>query len=252
MFKNNTIEFIYPTGTKDLLEDIFPIPIKFNLPEWYKNLKTNEQFRTIKSCMPFLDAMTSGYLLKMPQDFFIDHNFINKETQKPDSVFRFSINDVAKSHLEKLNLNLNTIQPEVHSSQQLGSECPYHNKNKNLPYYKILNPFIIKTPPGYSCLFLNVLNNYDDRFEIISGIVDTDSFNANINFPIIINGDKYSNLKTTIKRGTPYVQVFPFKREKWKMKMKESNKSFILRLLEGKKLIWNNYKKLIWNKKSWN
>ena len=63
------------------------------------------------------------------------------------------------------------------------------------------------------------MNNTDDRFSIIPGIVDTDSFSLEINFPIVLNGDKYPVIKTTIKKGTPYVQVIPFKREKWKMKI---------------------------------
>ena len=28
--------------------------------------------------MPFLDTLTSGYLLKMPQDFYVRHNVDNK------------------------------------------------------------------------------------------------------------------------------------------------------------------------------
>jgi hypothetical protein len=63
-------------------------------------------------------------------------------------------------------------------------------KIKNLSFYKIINPWKIKTPKGYSCLFVSPLNNSDDRFSIISGIVDTDTFPNEINFPIIINGDK--------------------------------------------------------------
>ena len=80
----------------------------------------------------------------------------------------------------------------------------------------LLNPWKIKTPKGYSCLFVPPLNNSDDRFSIIPGIVDTDTFPSEINFPIIINGDKYPVLETTIKKGTPYVQIIPFKRDSGK------------------------------------
>ena len=109
--------------------------------------------------------------------------------------------------------------------------CPYLEKNKNLNFHKIMNPFIIKTPPGYSSLFLPPMNNPDDRFSIIPGIVDTDTYNLEINFPIVFNGDKYESLKTTIKRGTPYVQVIPFKRDSWKMsieEIKEKKKIFLI------------------------
>jgi hypothetical protein len=60
----------------------------------------------------------------------------------------------------------------------------------------------------------------DDRFSIMPGIVDTDTFPNEINFPIVINGDKYPVLETIIEKGTPYVQIIPFKRDSWKMKFK--------------------------------
>ena len=126
-------------------------------------------------------------------------------------------------------------------------------KNKNLPFYKFLNPFIIKTPPGYSCLFLSPMNNRDDRFEIIPGIVDTDTFEYEINFPFVINGDKYETLETVIERGTPIAQIIPFKRESWEMEI-EGKKNYTGYTLKGfqlyKKII-NNYKTFLWRKKSW-
>jgi len=249
---NKIIEFLYPKESKSLLEDVFPIPTKNNLPDWFKKLKTDFEKKTIKSCVPFLETLTSGYILKMPQDFYIKHNFLNKEN-KLDSIFRCSYHDFDYAYLLDKGLNLNTSHPQIHSPLQLGEECPYHQKNKNLRFYKILNPFIIKTPPGYSCLFTSPLNNNDDRFEIISGIVNTDTFPSNINFPIIINGYKYPNLETTIKRGTPYVQIIPFKRDNWKLNMVENKTSnFLENRLKILKHLWNTYRNCYWNKTKWN
>jgi hypothetical protein len=56
----------------------YPTPIKLNIPEWYKSLEHSIFNKTVKGCMPFLDTLTSGYLLKMPQDFNIRHNVDNK------------------------------------------------------------------------------------------------------------------------------------------------------------------------------
>ena len=122
-----------------------------------------------------------------------------------------------------------------------------------MPFHKLLNPWIIKTPPGYSCLFLPPMNNSDDRFSIIPGIVDTDTFTSEINFPIIINGDKYPVLETVIKMGTPIAQVFPFKRESWKMVIEEENseKEQNKRLFDLRSTIINVYKNKWWSKKSW-
>ncbi len=100
-------------------------------------------------------------------------------------------------------------------------------------------------------MFVPPLNNGDDRFEIISGIVDTDTFTSYINFPIILNGDKYPVLETIIERGTPYVQVIPFKRDSWKMSIKEDDLSRPEVQLSISGRLIHNYKKLFWGKKSW-
>ena len=58
-----TIEFIAHENYVDLKEDQ-PIPIKLNIPEWFKKLSHTVGNETVKGCMPFLDSLTSGYLLK--------------------------------------------------------------------------------------------------------------------------------------------------------------------------------------------
>jgi len=70
------IEFSAHEDYFNLKED-YPEPIKLNLPDWFKKLKHSVDHKTIKGCMPFLDSLTSGYLLKMPQDFYIQHNVDN-------------------------------------------------------------------------------------------------------------------------------------------------------------------------------
>ena len=234
------------------LKEDYPIPAKLNIPEWYKNLEHSILNRTIKGCMPFLDSLTAGYVLKMPQDFYVRHNVDNKNEKGEkikDSFQTFGLHDVQQLlHVKSINLNSGL---DMHSIKQVEGS-PFIEKNKNLPFYKILNPWKIKTPKGYSCLFLPPLNNSDDRFSIIPGIVDTDIFPNEINFPIIINGDKYSVLETTIKKGTPYVQVRPFKRDNWQIKLKSIKQKEVQnsRLFYGLKVI-NNYKERYWNKKLW-
>jgi hypothetical protein len=230
----------------------YPIPAKLNIPEWYKKLEHTPLNKTIKGCMPFLDTLTSGYLLKMPQDFYIRHNVDNKNENGEifkDSFQTFGLYGQSQILYNK-NINLNS-GINVHQTTQLEGS-PLIEKNKNLPFYKILNPWKIKTPKGYSCLFVPPLNNSDDRFSIIPGIVDTDVFELEINFPIVLNGDKYSELKSTIKKGTPYVQIIPFKRDSWKMSTKPRPQKEIENslLFYASKLI-NAYKDKYWVKKSW-
>ena len=245
------IKFLAPKKYVDLKLD-HPKPIKLNIPDWYKKLQHTIESRTVKGCIPFLDTLTTGYVLSMPGDMIIEHNFDNTKINQKDSFFRNSFEAVATLGVQE-NLNVNLHQ-ETHDINQLGGKeggCPFVKKNMDLPFYKILNPWIIKTPPGYSCLFTSPLNNEDDRFNIISGIVDTDNYDSYINFPIIINGDKYPNLKTILKAGTPYAQVIPFKRDNWKMEIGYQKQDERWARLKMVRKFLHNYKELIWSKKSW-
>tara|TARA_S200002703_G_scaffold88402_3_gene76314 strand:- start:2552 stop:3292 length:741 start_codon:yes stop_codon:yes gene_type:complete len=227
-------------------KDILPIPSILNIPQWYKNLEHKKDNKTVKGCMPFLDSLTAGYILKVPVDYYIEHNVDTLGVKNTG----FHSSQKNKDLADEINLNYDK-DGAFHQTRQI-KDSPLLEKNKNLPIHKINNPWIIKTPPGYSTLFVSPFNNSDDRFSIISGIVDTDTFDVEVNFPFIVNGDKYPTLKTTIKRGTPYVQVIPFKRQKWKMKIDTLNKKdrktnyFFL-----EKYLIDNYKKIFWNKKSW-
>jgi hypothetical protein len=242
------IKFI---ASKEFIDctDIKPEPSKLNIPSWYKELDHSIKEKTIKGCMPFLDTLTAGYIIRMPVDYYIRHN-LKKEGSRYTEGFT-ELNDYNNVLIRNTNINRKDTL-EAHSIKQLGKKCPFVNKNKDLPFHKLLNPWIIKTPPGYSCLFLPPMNNSDDRFSIIPGIVDTDTFPSQINFPIIINGDKYPLLETTIKLGTPIVQVIPFKREEWKMLIETESsidrdkRNFIQRLK-----LFNVYKNKWWSKKSW-
>ena len=192
------------SATKEYLslKTNLPKPIKTNIPEWFKKLNHTPTFKTIKGCMPFLDTLTTGYVLEMPLDLAIEFNIKDNEGKRQTS---FHVSNEYKDP----NLNVGSSK-ESHPIRQFKGS-PIEKKNLFYDAYKIINPWKIKTPPGYSCLFVPPLNNADDRFSIIPGIVNTDTFENIINFPFIINSDKYPILNTILKKGTPYVQVIPFK-----------------------------------------
>ena len=236
------IEFSVENSYIEQNKDILPIPIKNNLPDWYKNLKHTEEVRTVKGCKPFLDSLMSGYLLKLPQDIVIKHNVFNEKIKKTDSFFGCPVD---KESTHNVNLNYNE-EGAFHSRYQVAG-WPYVNKNsEHIGIFKVKNPWTIKTPSGYSCLFIPPLNNHDDRFEIIPAIVDTDCFTHEVNFPIILNSYKYPNLDDTLKRGTPYVQIIPFKRDSWKMSIKSKKYTEFLRTK-----VLNLYQNVFWRKKTW-
>ncbi len=242
------IEFYTNDHYFDLKED-FPVPIKTNIPDWFKKLTHSPDNRTIKGCMPFLDTLITGYLLKNPTEFRLKHNVLNPQTGKKDSFY--TAGTIHDNIIQGIALNINQSVPNLHPPEQLKGSSLIE-KNKNFPMYKIMNPWIIKTPPGYSCLFVPPLNNSDDRFSIIPGIVDTDTFNQEINFPFVVNGDKYESIETIIKKGTPYVQIIPFKRDSWEMSIEKiDSRELRKRRISFGLRMFNIYKNFFWRKKSW-
>tara|TARA_R100000656_G_scaffold120466_1_gene94766 strand:- start:207 stop:911 length:705 start_codon:yes stop_codon:yes gene_type:complete len=214
---------------KDML-DVWPHPqpaSKF-ISEEYKKLSRfeneNKHKPTLKTCMPFLDSMTAGYIMPFDQDYLIDpveEDFSVTPANKEMNDFGFHNKTQLPSEWKKV------------SGENAGK---FHNK------------WLIKTPPGYSCLFIKPLNRIEERFEIISGIVDTDTYINVINFPFIL---RKRDKQFLIKKGEPMVQIIPFKRESWKMWSGfyiEKLHSKTINLLSSE---WvDRYKKMFWNKKS--
>ena len=100
------------------LKEDYPTPIKTNVPEWFKKLKHSPNFRTIKGCMPFLDTLTSGYLLRIPQDISIKHNIENPETKQKDSFVHTGQIDSGYLHSRGINLS-SDMTKDIHATGQL-------------------------------------------------------------------------------------------------------------------------------------
>ena len=82
-----------------------PTPIKFNLPKWHKDLEHSLDKQTVKGCMPFLDSMTSGYLLKVPQEMNIKWNHPKENNEK-----EFSANFPTEMINNLINVNTKNTQ----------------------------------------------------------------------------------------------------------------------------------------------
>ena len=212
-------------------DDCQPRPAKNFISKEYKNLPkiTNNDLRnpTVKKCIPFLDAMTSGYIIPFYQDYLITIN------------------------LEKMGIEINTglHQIDFHSFMQL----PENYQEIKKPMGKFTNKWIVRTPPGYSCLFVHPMNQTKTDFEIISGVVDTDSYEPAVFFPFYwrkTSKDYASeNLQVHIKKGDPMVQVIPFKRESWKSWVGEKKSYKKSQNMIG--VMMDIYKKYYWKKKTY-
>ena len=82
--------------------------------------------------------------------------------------------------------------------------------------------------------------------------MDTDIHRLPVNFPFIINTDKYPALNTVIKKGTPMIQVIPFKRDSWVMSIeKQKDKSYSSEIIKFFTSLIDRYKNNVWQKKKW-
>ena len=218
-------------ATDKAMVDIWPHPkpaTRF-VPEEYKKL---ERFiggdlhkPTIKQCIPFLDSLTMGYIIPFDQDYVVDpveNDFsITPANKSPDEV-------------------------GSHGQWQLPEQW---KKIAGENAGKFISKWLIKTPPGYSCLFIKPMNRIEERFDIISGVVDTDTYINVINFPFIL---RKKDKQFLIKKGEPMIQVIPFKREPWKkwsgFYFEKAHKK-IMDIIHNEWM--NRYKKMFWAKKSW-
>lgn len=225
MFENK-IKFVATDGN---MKDIWPNPKPASrfIPDEYKKLKRfkddNLHDPTVKTCVPFLDSLILGYIIPFDQDYLVDP--IEND---------FSVTPANKN-----------ASSEFHDKEQLPKEWQKISGEK---VGKFMNKWLIKTPPGYSCLFVQPMNRMEERFDIIPGVVDTDTYLNLINFPYFL---KKRDEQFLFKRGEPMVQVIPFKRESWKMWSGfyyEKAHSKIINILNNEWM--DRYKKYFWSKKS--
>jgi hypothetical protein len=210
-----------------------PQPASKFIPDWYKNMESyiGEEKKpsgnggtkaTIKRCMPVFDAITVGYIITSPADVYV------------------SIKD-GQQYFEWSSLGLIQFHPI--------EQAPEHPNRKPHAYPKWMNPWAIKTPKGYSTLFTQPMHR-ESVFTILPGIVDTDTYTAPVNLPMVINDPNFEGL---IPQGTPIAQVIPFKRENWEMSigseedLKEQNR--VVQKLHIK--FFDRYKSMFWNRKEY-
>lgn len=216
-------------------ESEYPMPASKFLPNWYKQMpsysddvdgkkKPHPDYLTtasIKRCVPVFDAISAGYLITTAVDIYV-----SQVDGRP--WFQWTQGNYISFHANQ--------QLSLHPTST-GADAP-----------KINNFWGIKTPIGYSCLFVPPLHR-DNQIVIFPGIVDTDTYHVPTNFPFSLANPKFEGI---IPKGTPFVQVIPFKRENWKSEHLKSAK-----LIESQKtkivtVFFDAYRKLFWQRKTYN
>jgi hypothetical protein len=232
MFKKTPI-LKYESAVKEYQNII--VPSKTVIPEWFKKIpkwKDKKIFdvktgfgQTLKLCVPFLDAMTSGYVITLPFDVYVKDN-----DGSPFLTWAEGADDLSPSWRELSDENL----------------VPFGHT----PIEYVWKPNVAFTvPKGYSVLLTHPLNRHDLPFTTLSGIVDGElvmQSKGNVPFYLKIG------FEGIIPQGTPIAQLILFRQENWKskktlglLKIGEFHRNSSLLILSG----W--YKKMFWVRKNY-
>lgn len=211
-------------------------PSKNLVPTWFKEMSPHlgdyppkyarEFTKTVKSCSPFTDALTSGYLITTSYDFVVG--------TEPNG---------SKTITWPLGGNLVEVRD---SSSNANIPIPAGHYPTHFIWHL---PVTFKVPTGYSVLLTHPLNRYDLPFTTLSGIIDGPyAMGKEGNIPFFLK----QNFEGVIPQGTPIAQLIPFKHDKWVSKKDPSlDKEADLNVIKGLSVLRRWYKNTYWVKKQY-
>jgi len=240
-------DYLPRTHPRKMLRDMDPVAIEFSIrpelrdkypppypasravPDWFRQMPADapgstDGLGTVKRCIPFLDAMTSGYIIPFYGDA------------------RITLSATGSLTIETALTNPPSVQ--MHAPEQFpGAPFP------PLPALKINNPWQIKTPPGYSTLFLPPVNRFEVPILPLVGVVDTDRYRMSVTFPALYLLGPGTDIHLT--RGTPIVQAIPFRREQWRSAIGEYDAAVIAEQADAIAKNEHLYRDEYWQKKGY-
>lgn len=182
-----------------------PVPAAHGLPDWFKamppqafNAVSSQVGDTVKRCPPFIDAMTSGFLIPLICDVRVENGEFTWDNDLPPGGA------------------INFVRSPIgfHDISQV-SGTPLFDPDRFL--IKFHNLWTIEAPDGYALLFTHPANRFDLPFTTLTGLVDCDRYHDNfIHFPAHWHDANFSGV---LPRGTPVAQCIPVKRESWEARI---------------------------------
>ena len=222
------------------------------LPQWFKNLprtipgEHKNTPGTVKRCIPALEACTQGFIIPSWTDWHIivaDTEIMAKNEEGEEIVVDTEpmINVTAAG-----NLGLGDAISK-HGWEQVGDDCPLQHYPVGKVLLKFTNPWVIETAPGWSCAFKSPANSYNN-IRLVEGVVDTDTYRRQINFPFFWDGCKKGEYE--INKGDPLVHVIPFKREKLELQFDTWDHEYMSQMdVAHDTHFYDKYRKLWWHKR---
>lgn len=216
-----TLTFRCPKELEGLLPP--PVPAAVGLPAWFKamppqafNALVAREHDTVKRCPPFIDAMTSGFLIPLICDVKVENGEFTWDYDLPPG---------GESGFVRSPIGFHD------ASQVTGT--PLFEADRFL--IKFHNLWTIEAPEGYSLLFTHPVNRFDLPFTTLTGLVACDRYHdAWIHFPARWNETNFSGV---LPKGTPVAQCIPVKREIWGERFDTLSSESAARLSETAKSI---------------
>lgn len=231
----NTIIFTDVDNPDNVLAK--PKPASDSIPEWYKKAQPytdqsgkkaprldGQPYATVKKCMPLWDMMTAGYIIETPYDIYV--------RQTPEGPY----------------WQWGEMQAIAFQTME---QTQGHPNWRDINYaVRIVHPWSIKTPKGYSILIMQPTHREPTPISILPGIVDTDDYSIPFNMFIKLVDPTFEGM---IPAGTPFAQIIPFKRENWNSKLGGENerKKYNSDIRKFGTVFFDRYKKFWWNRKEY-
>jgi hypothetical protein len=180
-------------------------------PDWFKDIPQGAD--TLKRCYGVADMMRTGYVVPLWATLDV-RKPISKLDQRWDARFNIIQSDLFKT--ESINekdmeyyFGTKSLMRNQFPVQQTGDKCPVaKRKPRPSSYLKLVTPWVFRTAPGWSCLFLPTIWEPNDKYEVLGAVVHTDYYpNANVVINVL------SDESFTIPEGTIMQHVIPFKRD---------------------------------------
>jgi hypothetical protein len=194
-----TVTFRCPPELEGVLPR--PVPAVLGLPDWFKTMPHKafstvlkmEQL-TVKKCPPFIDAMTSGFLVPLIADLHVADGMVSWDRNVPAG----ALTNYSRSPID------------FHDNHQVAG-TPYYEEDRFL--FKFTNYWTFELPADYSLLITHPFNRPDLPFVTLTGLVDADAYKDNfINFPARWHDAAFNGV---LPKGTPVAQCVPVKRDVW-------------------------------------
>ena len=210
------IEVTFFTHIEELKHANPPKPANKFWPEWFKNQKgsskcpvSNEEKQTVKSCPGILDVLNYGYIIPLWSDYRV------VRLPEPENI-GWKIPDTVSFVAGPNPQFAATTHPQVQIDNYPFPPDTFNGS------FKLINPWSIKTPPGYSCYITAPHYNKHPNLSVLSGIIDTDIYHeGHINTWFTAPLEE----EILLPYGMPIAQIIPFKREEFKMKVSASVKT---------------------------